>query len=108
MVPRSTSASVQRSPTRAATCRPTFADAARARLGSDLGARRHEARPQPGQLVRSDHAVDQAVVARLRGCEVTVSVHVVVDTLPQLARVPRIDAVDVLAQLEDLAGVDLD
>src|SRR5947209_18682032 len=97
MVPRSTSASVRRSPTRAATCRPTFADAPRARLGPDLGARRHEARPQPGQLVRGDHAVDQAVVARLLGWEVTVSVHVVADTLLRAAGGPRLQAVDLPA-----------
>jgi hypothetical protein len=58
--------------------------------------------------VIGDDPVDQAVLRRLLGGEEAVALHVLADALLRVARVPGVDAVDVAAQLEDLAGVDLD
>ena len=58
-------------------------------------------------MARED-PVDQAVLDGLLGGEEAVAVHVVVDLLDRLAGVVGVDLVDALAQLEDLAGVDLD
>ena len=55
-----------------------------------------------------DHAVDQAVFRSLIGGKEAVALHVSVDVLFALPRVPRVDLVDPLARLEDLGRVDLD
>src|SRR5205814_8924609 len=55
-----------------------------------------------------DHAVDQAVVARLVGHEEAVALHVLVDAFAALAGVQRVELVEARAQGERLARVDLD
>src|SRR3954449_573428 len=55
-----------------------------------------------------DDAVDQPVLLRLVGPEEVVALHVAVYLLDRAPRVVRVDLVDPLARLEDLAGVDLD
>ena len=55
-----------------------------------------------------DHAVDQAVLDRLVGLEEAVALHVGVDLLDALAGVVGVDLIDPGADVEDLAGVDLD
>src|SRR3954470_12203185 len=55
-----------------------------------------------------DDAVDQPVLLRFVGPEEVVALHVAVYLLDRAPRVVRVDVVDPVARLEDLAGVDLD
>ena len=55
-----------------------------------------------------DHLVDQAVLDGLVGLEEAVALHVGVNLLDRLTGVVRVDLVDPLADVEDLARVDLD
>ena len=67
-----------------------------------------EARELTAQLVLGDHPVDQPVLERLLGGEEAVALHVVAHALLRLPGVPGVDLVDLLAQRQRLAGVDLD
>ena len=60
------------------------------------------------ELVRFDHPVDQPVLTRLFRLEEFVAFHVEGDLLDRLAGVFDVDVVQPVAQLEHLAGVDLD
>ncbi len=60
------------------------------------------------QGVLGDHPVDEAVLACLLGREEAIALHVVAHTLLALSGVSRVDLIDLLAQRERLAGVDLD
>jgi len=55
-----------------------------------------------------DHPIDQPVLHTLLGVEEAVAFHVVVQLLHGLPRVTRVDLLGAAAQLEHLAGVDLD
>ena len=54
-----------------------------------------------------DDPIGQPVLDRLAGIEEAVAFHVLVHAVDRLAGVARIDLVDALAELEDLARVDL-
>jgi hypothetical protein len=59
-------------------------------------------------LVLVEHLVDQPVLDGLIGLEEAIALHVDVNLLDRLTGVVRVDLVDPLADVEDLARVDLD
>src|SRR5690554_3477387 len=61
-----------------------------------------------GLLSAGEYLVDQIVVASLIGRHEVVAIGVALELLEALAGVMRQDAVETLAQLDDLFGVDLD
>src|ERR1700761_4874174 len=64
--------------------------------------------PTSKLLVLVDHAVDEPVLDGLVGLEEAVALHVLVDLLLGLPGVVGVDLVGALADVEDLARVDLD
>src|SRR5215211_5997069 len=57
---------------------------------------------------RREHAVDQSVGLRLLGAHEAVPVHVPLDRLDRLAGMLGVERVHLAAEVEDLAGLDLD
>src|SRR6185312_10054108 len=82
-------------------CRPAVA-ACGHRAGS------HATRPSIPGLVVLDDPVDEPVLDGLVGLEEAVALHVAVNLLLGLPGVVGVDLVGALADVEDLAGVDLD
>src|SRR5581483_12019786 len=86
--------------------------AGRARAARDaragLGADSPRAGDVASRSVVVDHAVDQTVLDRFLGLEEPVALHVGMHLLHRLPGVLGVDLVDPAADVEDLAGVDLD
>src|SRR5437764_3474628 len=73
-----------------------------------LGIRLQDRRRHGSALVMLDDAIDDLVLRRLLGAHEVVALRVLGDLVERLAGVPGDDLVEPLADVDDLAGVDLD